>query len=282
MLLCTSDAASDNQKKLETLRNTIKALQTEMTVHEKTKRHATDALRNTEQSISNINRKLVELRKNQQIINEELKQVLTKQKKLKHELNAERDQLSALLFQQYLGNEKNYLRALLNQQNPNQAAREMYYYQQLSKSSTENINNLHDKLNQLQTLAQAAHEKKDKITAIHAEHARQKVKLEQEKLNHKAIFTRVSKEIAQQQNQIDKLTQDEKRVARLVHEINNILKKDNKKAYYNTRLPDPTHRNDAFPILKGKLNIPVRGKLANRFGGQRSGRHVTWKGLFIR
>lgn len=160
MLLCPTVAASDNQKKLETLRKSIKALQREMTAHEKTKRNAADALQDTERSISNINRQLVELKINQQKIDVELKQVLKKQKQLNNELETERDQLSALLYQQYLGNEKNYLRALLNQQNPNQTARDMYYYQQLSKSRTENIDKLHDKLNQLQSLTRTANEKK--------------------------------------------------------------------------------------------------------------------------
>lgn len=106
--------------------------------------------------------------------------------------------------------------------------------------------------------------------------------MSKKKLNHKKIFTRASKEIARQQNEIDKLTQDEKRVSKLVHEINKILKQENNKnALYTSRLPDPAQRHAAFQTLKGKLNFPVRGKLVNRFGGQRSGRHITWKGLFI-
>ncbi|MDR4516053.1 MAG: peptidoglycan DD-metalloendopeptidase family protein [Nitrosomonas sp.] len=282
MLLCSPVAAADNQKQLETLRKSINALQMEMTAHERTKQNAADALQFTEQSISNLNRKLVELKINQQKIDDELKQVLKKHKQLHNELESERGQLSALLYQQYLGYEKNYFRALLNQNDPNQAARDMYYYRQLSRSSTENINNLHDKLNQLQELARIAHEKRDEIATIQTEHTQQKKKLSQEKLNHQAILARVSKAITQQQNEIDKLTQDEKRVARLIHEINQILKHDKSSTHYNTDLPDPAHRHAPFQTLKGKLSLPVRGKLTNRFGSQRSGKHITWKGLFIR
>ena len=281
MLLCSPVAASDNQKKLETLRKNIKALQMEMTAHERTKQNAADALQNTERSISNLNRKLIELKIEQQKIDAELKQVLKKHQQLHNELESKRDQLSALLYQQYLGNEKNYFRALLNQHNPNQTARDMYYYRQLSKFSTENINNLHDKLNQLQELTRIAREKRDKIAVLQTEHTQQKEKLDQEKSNHKEILARVSKAITQQQNEINKLTQDEKRVERLIHEINEILKHDKSGGHYNTDLPDPSHRHTSFQTLKGKLSLPVRGKLANRFGSQRSGKHITWKGLFI-
>ena len=37
-----------------------------------------------------------------------------------------------------------------------------------------------------------------------------------------------------------------------------------------------------FSSLKGRLSLPVRGELANRFGGPRADGGYTWKGLFIR
>ncbi|GJL74598.1 MAG: non-catalytic member of peptidase subfamily M23B [Nitrosomonas sp.] len=282
MLLCSSGAIADNPKKLETLRNRINALQMDLTAHEKTKQNAADALQDTERSISNINRKLLELKKNKQRLDDELKVLNFKYHGLKDSLEKERDQLNALLFQQYLGNEQNYLRALLNQQNPNQTTRDMYYYRQLSKSRTENINSLRYNLNQLQTLTQSVRKKKEKMITLQTEYMHQNEKLAQEKLKHKTILAQVSTEIAQQQNEISKLQQDENRIAKLVEEINKLLKqKDNKDALYNTRIPDATNQNVAFNTLKGKLNLPVRGKLVNRFGGQRSGRHIKWKGLFI-
>lgn len=282
ILLCSSGAIADNQKKLETLRNRINSLKMDLAAHEKVKQNAADALQDTERSISNIKRKLLELRKNKQQLDDELKQLQTKYHRLNSDLEKNHDQLDALLFQQYLGKEKNYLRALLNQQNPNQTARDMYYYRQLSKSRFESMNSLRDNLNQLHTLAQSARQKKKQILTLQTEYSKQNKKLAQEKLKHKTILANVSKEITQQQNEISKLEQDENRIAKLVEEINKLLKqKNNKDAIYNTRIPDATNHNAAFNTLKGKLILPVRGKLVNRFGGQRSGRHIKWKGLFI-
>lgn len=94
------------------------------------------------------------------------------------------------------------------------------------------------------------------------------------------IFDRASQEITRQHNEINKLTQDEKRISRLVSEINKLLTQKSSNAVYNSQLPAPTGNNINFKSLKGKLNLPVRGKLLNRFGGQRSGK-LTWRGLFI-
>lgn len=275
--------ASDKQKQLDNLRSRIQALQTELTVQEKNKQDAAEALRDTERAISNIKRKLHQLSKDKQKIDEALENIHAQHKQLTLARETEQAQLSALLFQQYLGNERHYLRTLLNSQDPNQMARDMHYYKQLSNARSEHIDSLLNDLNQLQVLAQSASEKQAQLSTIEAEYENQNQILEQKQAIHKTTFSRLSQEIKQQHNEIDKLTRDEQRIAKLVDEINKLFKQENQKnVLNNTRLPDSRHQNSAFKSLKGKLNLPVRGKLVNRFGGQRSGRHVRWKGLFIR
>ena len=37
-----------------------------------------------------------------------------------------------------------------------------------------------------------------------------------------------------------------------------------------------------FSALKGKLRLPIRGEVSNRFGASREDSGISWKGLFIR
>ena len=46
--------------------------------------------------------------------------------------------------------------------------------------------------------------------------------------------------------------------------------------------PTLLHDGSPFSSLKGRLSLPVRGELANRFGSPRADGGITWKGLFIR
>ncbi|MDR4514478.1 peptidoglycan DD-metalloendopeptidase family protein [Nitrosomonas sp.] len=283
LLLCFSSAdASDKQQQLKALRHRIQLLHFELTAQEKNKQDAVETLRDTERAISNIKRKQFQLKKDKQKIDKSLKNVLTQHKQLTQAMEVERDQLSTLLLQQYLGSKRHYLRTLLNLQDPNQIARDMYYYQHLSNARTAHIDNILSDLNQLQILAQSARAKRIQLYAIETEYTNQSQKLKQEQLKHKTTLARISKEIEQQHNEIGKLTRDEQRIAKLVDEINKLFKQENQRnALNNTRLPDSRHQHKTFKTLKGKLSLPVRGKLVNRFGGQRSGRHVKWKGLFI-
>ncbi|MCW5618420.1 MAG: peptidoglycan DD-metalloendopeptidase family protein [Nitrosomonas sp.] len=282
LLFCipSSASASENQKKLDALRHQIQTIQTQLAAQEKIKRTAADTLQKTEQSISTINRKLAELKLDQQKIDRELDQLTAKYNQSRSDLELQQNQLNALLYQQYTGKEQNYLHVLLNQQDPSQAMRHMYYYRQLSQARSASITTLQDNQNQLRALAQVIRKKREAIDIITAEYATQNGKLAQEKSKHKMIFDRASQEITRQHNEINKLTQDEKRISRLVSEINKLLTQKSSNAVYNSQLPAPTGNNINFKSLKGKLNLPVRGKLLNRFGGQRSGK-LTWRGLFI-
>ncbi len=47
-------------------------------------------------------------------------------------------------------------------------------------------------------------------------------------------------------------------------------------------MPDASTDGNPFSALKGRLSLPVRGELANRFGSPRDDGGLTWKGLFIR
>ncbi len=50
----------------------------------------------------------------------------------------------------------------------------------------------------------------------------------------------------------------------------------------NDTLPEFNGNKEQFSTLKGKLRLPVRGEVVNRFGSPRRDTGVNWKGLFIR
>jgi len=50
----------------------------------------------------------------------------------------------------------------------------------------------------------------------------------------------------------------------------------------NDHLPEDDFGGVQFSSLKGKLRLPVRGDVSNRFGATRADTGVSWKGLFIK
>ncbi len=275
-------AFPDNQENLKALRERLQTLHKELASKEAVKQNTSAALQETVSAISALNQKLTRLIESDRQANEDFKQLQIQYAQIKNDIETEQNQLGKLLYQQYLEGQQSYLRLMMQQQDPNQVARNIYYYQQLSSTRSESIKNLQHNQNKIAALAQASHEKKEEIVAIQAEYFSQRKKLEQEKHKHDLMLSQISGEIDQQQQDINKLEQDEKRLTRLVKAINKLLIQEKpQNASINNKLPDASTAGAPFESLKGKLNLPVRGKLLNNFGGQRSGKHVTWKGLFI-
>ena len=46
-------------------------------------------------------------------------------------------------------------------------------------------------------------------------------------------------------------------------------------------MPEQSTHSGAFEVLKGRLALPVRGELVNRFGSPRPDGGPAWKGVFI-
>lgn len=284
MLLYPPHAASKtNQEDLKQLRHRIEALQKELVSKEESRSEAADALRESEQAISDASRKLAELAQEQHAANDTLIQLHIQSRQIKGNIKTQQLQLGKLLYRQYVGGQQEYLRLLLNQQDPNQIARELHYYSYLSHAHAEDINTLRASLEQLDALTRESRKKSLEIAAIQAEQARQKRNLEQEKGEHKELLARISLQVEQQQREISKLKRDEERLSRLVERIGKLLAQKNRAApLSNSRLPDASTDGNPFAALKGRLSLPVRGELTNRFGNSRSDGGMIWKGLFIR
>lgn len=280
-----TSVTANNQENLKSLRDRIQHLQRNLTDKESLRQETSDALQKTTQTIAVISNNLSKLKQEDQKAIAEYRQLQTQHQQLKDEIESQRDQISALLYRQYIAGQQDYLRLAMNQQNPNQIARTTYYYRQFAQARADNIQDLRLNQEKLAAFIQSSEQKRIEITAIQAEYFEQQKKLEQEKAKQQQLLAQVSGEITKQQHEIDKLKRDEKRLTELIDEISKATTRNTSpsttSSQINNKLPDASIANTPFVTLKGKLNLPVRGKLVHTFGGQRTGKQLTWKGLFI-
>lgn len=273
---------NDGETDLVQLRSHIQALQENLTSKEAAKTEAADTLQESESAISHTNRRLANLARKKQEASISLNQLNTRSKQIQVNIEEARKQLGDLLYQQYLNGSQGYLQRLLNQQDPNQTARNLYYLKQFAHARSEGIDDLRTHLDELEILTQISQKKRQEIAANQAEQTKQRNWLEQEKTKRRDLLSQISVQIAVQRNEIEKLKRDEKRLAILAKKIDKLVTDKNTPVLYNHRLPDASKDGQPFASLKGHLNLPVRGELVNHFGSPRSESNITWKGLFIR
>lgn len=274
--------AAPKSDDLKNLRSRIESLQKELASSEESKSEAADALRASERGISLANRRLAELAREQHAARDTLLQLQDKSQHLKDGIASQQSALGKLLYQRYLNGQQGYLRLLLNHRDPNQTARDIYYYGYLARAHAQGIARLRAGVKELEGLTRESQEKAAQLAAMQNEEAAQKKNLEREKTEHKKLLLRVSGQIKKQQNEIGKLKRDEARLAKLVEKIARLISPKKPVApLSNERVPGASP-GGAFASLKGKLGLPVRGELVGRFGSPREAAGMTWKGLFIR
>lgn len=281
----------DNKRQLRDLQGRITTLQKDLAQKESSKNEAADALRDSERAISDIQRQLAKLAKQRQNVQTQLAQLQLQSAQLEQQISLKQEQLGQLIYHQHLTGREEHLPLLLKQQDPNALMRKLHYYGYLVRARSEHIDSLRDQMQELDALTQESLSKQRKLERIQQAQLSQKTRLEQEKTKRAALLAKLSEAIEQQRNEITKLRQDEQRLTELIAQINKLLaqrkaaaaaKQSSKSPRLrNEQLPNASKQRGAFASLKGKLRLPVRGELVNRFGSPREG-SVKWKGLFIR
>jgi septal ring factor EnvC (AmiA/AmiB activator) len=277
-----SAGAAAKEKELRELRGRIEALQKRLSGSEETKSEAADALRESERAISEANRSLRELGAQSKEINGELANLGAESQRAEESLKAQQVLLARLLYQYYLGGQTEPLKLLLNREDPNEVARRLHYFGYISRARSALIADLRAGLAKLRDLSEEARRKAAELAAVTAETQAQRQLLEREKRSRNQVLARISRDIQRQRRQIGTLKRDENRLAKLVASLAKLVARSKPAPRVrNERVPQASRGDSAFLDLKGKLRLPVRGELANRFGSPRADGGVVWKGLFI-
>jgi septal ring factor EnvC (AmiA/AmiB activator) len=289
LLLCLclmtgiSSAYALQQDELNNLRKHISVLQKELEKTTESQSEAADELRESERAISNSKRKLAELALQHRTADHNLEKLKQQAQQLARDMQSQQAMLSKLLYQQYLGGKQEYFKLLLNNHDPDQAAREMRYYEYIARGRSIWLNTLRVNLAQLNEVVQQTQQKSGEIAALQKEENAQQKILEKDKLARQHVISQFAQQLKQQRNEIGRLHRDENRLSQLVAKLSKILtRQKNKGVFNNDKLPDNRFDGKPFGQLKGKLTLPVMGEVVNKFGSARPDSTVLWRGLLLR
>ncbi len=281
-----SPAAAKEQ--LQQLRKRIEALQRELAGAEESKNEAVDALKDSERAISQANRTLSELAVQSRAAAERLSDVQMQMHAGEDALRRQQALLGELLYRRYLAGTPEPLKLLLSGESPNRIARELYYYAQIARARADLVARTRENLALLRNLGTEAEEKSNEIAELAAAQALQKQRLEQEKRARARVLSRISRDLQRHRREYGSLKRDENRLTHLVERLSRIIARSAppprqpvQPRLRNERLPERSADASPFTQLKGRLALPVRGELTNRYGSPRSDGGIMWKGLFI-
>jgi septal ring factor EnvC (AmiA/AmiB activator) len=280
--------ADVKREELKGLQGRIQALQKDIARTEESRADVAEELRETEQAISEANRKLRELGGERAEVQATLSSLNTQSRQLSERIAIQQAQLGRLFTRQYHAGESDALRHLLSGNDPNQLARDAHFLGLLSRAKAGLIRNLGEKLDEKRRLAGLAEAKHGELAEIERRQERERAGLVDQQKKRQAVLARLSDRLKAQRQEVGKLKRDEKRLAKLIEGLGRIAAKPKRvpqtqaPAQRNPRTPQASPTSGAFAQLKGRLPLPTRGELASRFGTPRQEGGTTWKGVFIR
>jgi len=298
----TKRALNDVHERLESLK---KELNSSQEAH----KDAADALKESETAISAANKKLYEINQRQQDNKKILNKLQADSNATNQALAQHQKLLGGQLYQQYVHGQQSYLRTILQSEKPSQIARDVHYFSYIAKARADTIRQMQDNLTKISRLNEETAATLQQVADLKQKQMEERRELQQQKSVKSKVVQSLSQQIASQRDEIKKLSRDEKRLAQLVERLARIIPAKPKPAKKilarknspspstaanepsapanevvasNEALPSDTLSGINFAALKGKLRLPVRGDVTNRFGANRADSGISWKGLFIR
>ncbi len=270
VLLCTaSNADESQQKELDSLKRSISTLERQLEDRGKQRNSLQSALKKVELESSKINRNIRRLRTKINKLEKQLTTLDQKEKDLQQNISEQSDAISEQITAAHQLGDQEPIKLLLNQEDPQQLARVLKYYDYFLKARADKIQRYKKDI--------------DDLTETRAEINRQKLALDQSKKALEADKKTLSNRVKSRKKTLDKLQSslrtDKKKLSKLQDERNKLeeIIETVKKAAAKLALPS---NYESFVSRKGKLKWPLKGRVAHSFGSKRSGT-LRWQGWLI-
>lgn len=228
------------------------------------------ALRSTERKIGTYVQELDQLKRQLRKQDRQLQKLLKQQQKLQLDVESQRELLGEQVRAAYMIGRQEYLKLLLNQQDPVVMGRVMAYYKYFNQARQGRIKQALQSIAQLDQVSRRLEKERRLLQTMRDEQKAKKQALERSNRQRAQLVAQLGQEIHSKEEQIRQLRQNEQQLKAVLDAIEDSLA---------DILPSEQQRN--FAAYKGRLTWPARGKVDNLYGQSRHKGQLKWNGVVI-
>ena len=302
-----ANTISKNESELKAIEKEISNLKKKIQRDEKTLKKERSTLQQTEKELIVLNNKSAQTQL-------EIDKARKLGQSLKADADAERERitltlskLSDIVVSQHTMGERGFLKLLLSQQDPGTIERTMVYYKYLAKMTSGRIANSRLQVEKLVQLEAKHSAQQEVLDALLQEQKDQLSSMQTIREKRKQEIASLDNQLTKSANRVGRLKEDQSRIKTLVKGLQIAVKKrreaeakaraqaqeklaesqqkqqQSKKEATVTRTQPVVQRisNDGLGKLKGRLNMPVSGKINAVYGSTKAGSGVKWNGIML-
>ncbi|MDA8421443.1 MAG: peptidoglycan DD-metalloendopeptidase family protein [Pseudomonadota bacterium] len=232
-----------------------------------------EALRVTEEHIGETVRALRQLGIERREQSRRLAYLRTEQEQEHVRIKGQMDALAREARATYALGRQEYLKLLLSQEDPATISRVLTYYQYLQKARAARIAAARSTLAHLALLSAQIRTRQQALTRLRSEQANRRQTLLRSEAHRRILLAALNHRVVSQSREVRRLQTDERRLAHLVQGIGHEVV-----GRSPVPLPGPDSR---FAQFRGRLPLPVAGRIIDRFGQPEGIGNLTWQGVFL-
>lgn len=260
------------EKELKQVKKKIKSLQHVIKKTQSRRSDTEQALRKYELEISNTKKDLrkatAQIRKSKKAIER------LNEEKARLEV-AKRRQKRALITDiqaAYRTGRQEYIKLLLNQQEPEKLARVLKYYDYFHRTRINNIEAFNSTISSLNQNQRDIDTELNRLQGLKTRLEAQQEGLIKAQAKRKQVLKKLNVALKDKGTKLNQLSENQQELQRLLRAVQETL----------ADLPANIGDTTPFAQRKGKLNWPTQGKVARSFRSKRADSNLRWNGVVIR
>ena len=273
MVSATAEQKMDQaelEKKLQALASEISKFKEMLDKTHGEKSNLESNLEFNEKNINDLLKKIQTIESDLSKGEDKIGRLFNKQKELQRAKSEQQQYIANQIRAAYKIGDQEYLKILLNQEDPSQISRMLTYYDYFNRARAEQVEAYGQTIQQLQNVAVLIGAENQVLVKNRSNLQRQRSVLLGVQEEKRKILIALKKEISTTGKEIEKLVADRQQLELLIQRIQHGV----------ANLSTPTNVVP-FASLKGQLLLPVAGKITHRFGNRRNAGKLRWTGLFI-
>ena len=271
LLPVDSIAAKDERAKLADLKSAISSLEKQLDRRDKEKNQLVATLKKVEVEAADASKKIRQLTTQINRSTKTMADLDTQQQGLKAEIKKQNSAVSEQLAAAYKMGEQESIKLLLNQEDPQQLARLLKYYNYVLDARNEKIAQYQTDVGKLSTVQGEMIKQKRSLASAKAQLEKDQQQLLATSKRRQTALKQLNASLQNDKSKLNKLLKERGELEELLKNVRGVVKK--------MALATPPG-GQSFASQKGMLRWPLKGKVAHSFGSQRSG-SLRWDGWLI-
>lgn len=264
-------ALKPSAQALEQLRTRIQLLRDDLNTVRGTRRDVRVQLTDIERSIAVTARQIRKIRQDLALNTQRVQELITQRRQLQAPLARQREVLAEQVRTGYVVGRQDYMKMLLNQEQPARVGRVLTYYSYLESARRGQIESITQQMDRLHGVEAAINAENEKLASTNTRLTGEKTSLLALQSERRGILVRIDEVLNDKTQRLANLSSDEQRLSELLRRLPTEL----------SDIPADVNVKGAFAKAKGKLLWPTSGRIAAAYGAPRGAGNLRWQGVVL-